>query len=179
MIAGSGVASLTLKKKQMRSLLVWVFIFLLANLPDFDLIFGYPAGNPNLYHHRWMHSLGFAAAVGLVAVISFYFLKRKNFLRLSLTAFLLVVSHLLLDYFTKDVSAPYGLQLFWPINNNFYISSFTIFRDVSKASSSEAFIKSLFCWHNFWTIVTEIMIIGPFTAFIWFIRFGRRRRLSD
>jgi hypothetical protein len=41
--------------------LPWLFVFILlcANVPDVDFLFGFAAGNPNLYHHMWTHSLAF------------------------------------------------------------------------------------------------------------------------
>ena len=139
-----------------------IAIIMASNLPDIDFVFGYIAGNPNLYHHLWTHSLFFMLMSGVIFGIAYRVLEGKGGFKAGLVVCCIVFSHLVLDFITGDSSTPYGMQLFWPVSRDFFISPITLFRDVSKASSSQAFLGSLFCWHNAWTVLLEVAILGPF-----------------
>ena len=157
--------------------IVPVGIILVASLPDVDFIFGYLSGDPNRYHHFWTHSLVFAGLFGIIAGAGIAGLFRRFSFRFGFLGFFVIFSHIFLDFFTKDTSAPLGMQLFWPFSDNFYLSSVSLFQDVYKASSSSAFLKSLFVWHNLRTVLIEIAILGPMLLFFW-IRYSRNKELT-
>ena len=154
---------------------MFVFVFILSNLPDVDLLFGYPSGNPNHYHHTWTHSFGFAFFSGLLVWMVVQILKKEGGLRIGLLTTGIISSHLILDYFTLDQSGPYGLQLFWPLTNHFYMAPVAIFRDMYKSSDSQTFIRSLFCSHNIYTILVEIAILVPVQYLLYFCRKGMKK----
>jgi inner membrane protein len=145
-------------------------ILILANLPDADFLLGIPTGNPNRYHHGWTHSLGFVLMVMFLSgAVSLGFKKRLDWTWIMFSG-LIVLSHLVLDYFTLDRSAPYGLQLFWPVSKAYVISPVVLFRDVQKSSTNATFIPSLFSAHNALTILSELVIFLPMVALRYFLK---------
>lgn len=142
---------------------VWmnIFIFvLLANLPDIDYLPGYLEGFPNRYHHHEIHSLGFAALMGLVGGLVYLRMAGK-FWACFLPIFFAVSSHLLLDLLTEDFSEPRGMMLFWPLNSEFYDCSWKIFKAVDKSNDSSDFFISLFTLHNLHVVLIEFAIMLP------------------
>ena len=163
-------------KKGIQSFWFFVFILLCANLPDVDFLFGYLAGNPNLYHHMWTHSLTFCAGVGLLtALVSRPFFGQQSYW-MGLLTFGAVLSHLFLDYFTVDQDPPFGIKLFWPFTEKYYISSVLIFQDVYRVSTNSGFFKSLICRHNGVTLLIEIAVMAP--VFIIVYTLTRKRELA-
>lgn len=155
---------------------LFLAVFVFSNLPDMDLLFGLPSGNPNQYHHMWTHSIGFALLWGVLAGLVVRILNHQHSLKIGFFVFLLILSHLTLDFFTLDKSAPYGMQLFWPVTEQYFLSPVTIFRDVYKASDSQLFLSSLFCLHNVYTILFEIVILLPVYICIQLVRWIRGPR---
>jgi inner membrane protein len=151
----------------------WFFFFILlcANLPDVDFLFGFVEGNPNLYHHMWTHSLTFCAGVGVLTVLGSRLFHGLQPVRIGLIAFGSVLSHLVLDYFTVDQNPPFGIKLFWPFTENYYISSVPVFQDVYRNSENSGFFKSLICRHNGAALLIEIAIMGSLLVLVFiFIR---------
>lgn len=156
---------------------VWmnVFIFaLLANLPDIDFLPGYLEGFPNRYHHHEIHSLGFAALMGLVGGLVYLRMAGK-FWACFLPIFFAVSSHLLLDLLTEDFSDPRGMMLFWPINSEFYDFSWKIFKSVNKSNHAADFFSSLFTLHNLRVVLIELMIMLPLALAV---TFAQRKRAA-
>ncbi len=136
-----------------------VFFIFLANLPDADFLPGLLVGSPNLYHHGIFHSLGAVLAVS-AAISCIFFRKRKRSWELFALVFLTMGSHLLLDFFTRDFSAPYGLPLFWPVSGNYFISGHPIFLNITRSAHSANFFSSLFSLHNLEAALREIIVLG-------------------
>lgn len=90
--------------------MLWVWIMLLANLPDCDVVLGLLVeDNGNLFHRGPTHSLLFAAVAGYLVVQGGKL--SRHIPRLGyLTSFLLIFSHVLADMIFT--SAP--VSLFWP-----------------------------------------------------------------
>jgi membrane-bound metal-dependent hydrolase YbcI (DUF457 family) len=140
----------------------WVdafFFILLANLPDADFLPGLLLGFPNRYHHGIFHSLGAALAVSAIGGLIFSRAK-QNAWRLSGLVFLIFSSHLLLDFFTMDFTAPFGLPLFWPFSKNYYIAGHPIFINITRSARSADFFPSLFSSHNLKAALLEIGFLG-------------------
>jgi inner membrane protein len=144
------------------------FVFL-ANLPDADFLPGLLEGFPNRYHHGIFHSLGATFVVS--AAVGWIFLrKNKRPWRDSGLIFLIFYSHLLLDFFTRDFSAPYGLPLFWPLTNKYYIASHPIFINITRSAHSANFFSSLFSRHNLEAALLEILLLGGLVLLAAFTR---------
>jgi len=81
------------------------------------------------------------------------------------------LSHLLLDMLSKDTAAPYGLQLFWPLSGEFYISPVLVFDDIWRGT-----LPKLFGLHNWLAVAREILIVGPLSALAFWWQTRRRCR---
>lgn len=145
-------------KLNWKDLLVFLLV---ANLPDIDYLPGFLAGNPNQFHQKMTHSLGFAIIVGIILGLIYHLKEKKNFFKYFIIFATIYSSHLFLDFIGKDTRAPYGEQLFWPISNIHVLSPIAIFSDVHKASASDIFFQSLCSWHNLWSVMIEVLILLP------------------
>jgi membrane-bound metal-dependent hydrolase YbcI (DUF457 family) len=136
-----------------------LFFIFLANLPDADFLPGFLAGSPNRYHHGVFHSLG--AALAVAAFTGAVFLKfKKTFWRHAAMVFLVLLSHLLLDYFTRDLAAPYGLPLFWPLSGAYHFAPSPFFINITRSAASSDFFLSLFSAHNLKAALLEVGLLG-------------------
>lgn len=88
----------------------------LACLPDVDYLPGILTGNLNAYHQQFTHSLLFCIAAAILLSPA---LKRWFSMPVIL---LLILSHLMIDFFTADHSLPYGIPLFWGFRTDFFHS---------------------------------------------------------
>ena len=160
-----------------------LFCVLLANLPDADFLPGLLLGRPNLYHHGAFHSLGAALAVALLAAGMFRLLKRRAVPErrrpwpLAAAAFLLLSSHLLLDYFTIDHVPPFGLPLLWPVSGRYFIASRPVFLDVTRSAAAGDFFISILSRHNLAAALREAVLVGgaAFCLALWRAWRDRRR----
>ncbi len=159
-----------------------IFMFL-ANLPDLDFLPGLILGRPNLYHHGVFHSLGAALGVALAGAGLIYLQRRcvvarryglvgarrygrvdarryGRFWAFAAMIFLVFSSHLLLDFFTWDFVAPYGLPLLWPFSGRYFISGTPFFLNITRSAAAGDFFISIFNQHNLVAALREVIIIG-------------------
>jgi len=149
------------------------FFIFLANLPDIDFLPGLILGFPNLYHHGIFHSLG--AALAVAAALGWIFSQKKqHFWGFSAITFFIFYSHLLLDFFSKDFTAPYGLPLFWPFSNNYFIATHPVFLNITRSNRSANFFSSLLSRHNLEAALREIILLGGLVLLV-----GIARRLLN
>lgn len=76
------------------------------------------------------------------------------------------LSHLIMDYFRADNREPFGIPLFWPFNNQHWISSMQFFYRIQHGIPGDnlhAFLNQLFPWHNLTAVVVEIIVLLPIT----------------
>jgi membrane-bound metal-dependent hydrolase YbcI (DUF457 family) len=170
---GHGLAVWAVFAKRSRSLhlkqILWIpAMWTLSVLPDFDFIPGIVTGHPNLYHHGSMHSITFCFGIaGLItAVLSVA--RKENALKIGGLVLVVLVSHLILDVFSKDQVQPYGLKAFWPFSNRYVISPITLFLDVDRGSDNRTFWLGLFTLHNAKTVLVELLILSPVSLWVWF-----------
>ncbi|MEI6614528.1 MAG: metal-dependent hydrolase [Chrysiogenales bacterium] len=152
-----------------------IFFIFLANLPDADFLPGFVLGFPNLFHHGIFHSLGAALAVAAAMGWIFY-QKKHHFWRFSITVFFIFYSHLLLDLFSKDLAAPYGLPLFWPFSNRYHIATRPFFLNIERSSRSTDFFSSLFNHHNLEAAMIEILLLGSLAILLGIARWLLTKR---
>jgi membrane-bound metal-dependent hydrolase YbcI (DUF457 family) len=91
-----------------------IFIFILSNLPDIDIVFGLLfEGNGSAYHRGLTHGLVFALLMGWVASRAWRLsgvVPKMNFG----ACFLIILSHVMADQLLTESS----VSLFWPFENN-------------------------------------------------------------
>jgi membrane-bound metal-dependent hydrolase YbcI (DUF457 family) len=161
----------------------------LANLPDIDYLPGFLLGQPNQFHHRWVHSLGFALLIGLLGGLVLWQRRRKTALQeitdgkpwqfwpacLAISA--AVFSHCVLDLLTEDTSLPYGMMLLWPFEWSFYDVSWSLFPSTHKSNQSATFFASVLHWYNIKLALREFLIMAPIVGLAKIIRqLSMRRR---
>ncbi len=133
-----------------------------------DLDFGISFLTSHNYHHYFTHSLGFATLFCLAA----YFLAKWAARPLpERDAWILgaaYLTHIVLDLFSKDTAAPFGVELLWPFSDAFTISPVLLFDDIWRGT-----LRELFGLHNWLAVAREVAIVGPVVAFVWW----RRRKL--
>jgi inner membrane protein len=153
-----------------------LFFMFMANLADADFLPGIILGRPNLYHHGIFHSLGCALAIAAVGGL-FFFRIKKQFWLPATGIFLIFTSHLLLDFFTMDLVAPYGLPLFWPFSSRYFISARPFFLNITRSAAADDFFISIFNRHNLAAALREILILGGLAlAAVWLrCRLGKKR----
>jgi hypothetical protein len=137
--------------------------------PDIDLLF--------TRHRTYTHSAGAVIVVGLVALTSSRLLNLKpaRAARISLMCAAAYASHLLFDWLGVDLYPPAGLQVLWPFDYGWYISSLDLFRQTRR--------EQLFTWpvieQNFLAIAQEMAILVPIAAALWLVRVKALAGLSS
>ncbi len=162
-LAGLGIGFLSWRKV-FKTTLTWkavLFCVVVANLPDFDVIPGIFAGDINLYHHDYTHTFLFAFIVSLVVFAA----GAKNRMKWAYMAFLLVLSHFLIDYITIDRSPPIGLPLLWPFSDIRFKWEFAFLPVVARGSS----LISILNPQNIRTAAIEAAVFLPPAILSYFL----------
>ena len=137
----------------------------LAAAPDLDLLL--PAA-----HRTVTHSVAAVAAVGIVSFAVTGKVTARG--RIVMACILAYASHLFLDYLSVDPTPPRGLQLLWPLGDQWFISGLDIFRGTARRN----IFSRQSMWINVTAIVQELAILGPLAVTVLSVRgmrFGRGR----
>ena len=171
-VAGKGVHDLS-SRQSIRAMVGSLALIVFAgNAPDLDFLLGWALGDFNAYHHRASHSV---FAMMLFSFIVWLITRRFNMhaLAFAVMAALAYASHLVLDLLTQDSAAPFGLQIFWPISQQFYLAPQAVFSKIEhgsmNATTTEAF-SSIFSMHNLSAIGLEIAVLGPIALIVYWRR---------
>ena len=90
---------------------IFIFLTILANMPDFDVIVGLLIKwNGNAFHRGPTHSLIFALIMGFLALRAWKFSSQIPRMRFDI-CFLIILTHILADLFFT--SSP--VSFFWPL----------------------------------------------------------------
>lgn len=146
----------------------YAFAILAANAPDLDLLPGLLVGDINRFHQGPSHSLLAALVFALLVAVATG--RSVGRLRLATGSTLLYVSHLVLDFLTRDGRAPYGQPLLWPLTDAHFISPWTPFGGVLHADPGDPvslFLSQLFSWHNARVALLEILVMAPIVLATW------------
>jgi inner membrane protein len=104
-----------------------LFFIAYSNLPDLDFVPGIWCGSLNKYHHGLTHSISFLLGVALLTGMAAKYIFDLSFWRVAGISFFLLELHLFMDYVTGDTKEPYGVMLFWPFSQTYYISPLSLF----------------------------------------------------
>ena len=95
----------------LNNLKIFIFLTILANMPDFDVIVGLLIKwNGNAFHRGPTHSLIFALIMGFLASRAWKFSSQIPRMRFDI-CFLIILTHILADLFFT--SSP--VSFFWPL----------------------------------------------------------------
>lgn len=147
----------------------WLFATAIVAACFADLDFGLNFLTGENYHHYFTHSLVFSSLFALAAYFFSRLSQRPAPLRDAGILGAAYLTHLLLDVFSKDTAAPYGLELWWPFSDAFFIAPFTVFDDIWRGT-----LAKLLGLHNWLAVAREVAIVGPIVALLWW-----RRRQSE
>jgi len=133
-----------------------LFFVIMSNLSDLDYVPGLLMGNAHAFHRGFTHTLFFVLLVsGLSAWVGPWMgLERQ---RAAWIGGLCCLSHLVIDLFTADWKAPYGVPLFWPFLERTFISPVALFLPPSKGS-----LRDLFQPWNLLVVFMECVVLIPF-----------------
>ena len=129
----------------------------LGAAPDLDLLF--------IAHRTVTHSISAVLFVGLFCA-AFAAKDRRPIARIGLMCAAAYGSHLFLDWLGTDNYPPRGIQAFWPISGEWFISGTDVFRQTARKEvwTSASMLK------NLRAIVQEIAILGPTVVALWLVR---------
>jgi membrane-bound metal-dependent hydrolase YbcI (DUF457 family) len=134
----------------------------LAVLPDLDLVM--LPFKPET-HRTVTHSVGAAVVVGLTAA-AMAGRARRPAARVSLMCAAAYATHLLLDWLGADRFPPFGLQMFWPFSDGWFISGWDLFRQTARRQLMSPAIIRL----NALAIAQEMAILVPILVALWLVR---------
>ena len=158
----------------------WLFAAFLACAPDLDFVPGVLVGDTNRFHQGASHSLAGAAAAGAIVGALARWLGGPA-ARLALLGFVSYASHLLLDLFTEDKRAPFGIPLFWPLSSEAFQAPWPIFGGVKHGVPGDSLgtvLGYIFSPANVATVALEVAILVPVLLATWLVsaRLVRRRQ---
>jgi membrane-bound metal-dependent hydrolase YbcI (DUF457 family) len=134
----------------------------LAVLPDLDLVM--LPFKPET-HRTVTHSVG-AAVIVWVAAAAVARSVRRPVARVSLMCAAAYATHLLLDWLGADRFPPFGLQMFWPFSDGWFISGWDVFRQTARRQLLSPAIIRL----NALAIAQEMAILVPILVALWLVR---------
>jgi len=132
----------------------------LAVLPDIDLLY------PPL-HRAATHSIGAVVLITIIAAGVTGWVTGRISWRIAFVCAAAYASHILTDWLGTDRSyAPYGIQMLWPFDKEWYISGWDVFLPVERRNPfSAATIRT-----DTSAAIREIVILGSVVLAIWFAR---------
>jgi inner membrane protein len=136
----------------------------LAALPDIDLVL------PG-FHRTSTHSV---TAVVIVTIIAAAVTAQVTRWRTALVCGAAYASHLLLDWLGADQFPPYGIELFWPFSDRWYISGWDVFRQTARLH----FFAPEIIRQNLLAVAQEVAILAPVLLVLWLIRVKTLARLA-
>ena len=173
-----GVALYLLAEPRLKALLIprltlLACCVLLANLPDFDLLFPLFVGEglSSAYHRGVTHTLAFAAFIGVLVALAQRGWNRQGGWFVGTLGAALVASHLLLDVLTFDTRPPHGVPLNWPIDGAYVIAGWTPFLPTRHGS-----LSALMSLGNLKSILWDALLLTPLVlvSYLLNLRWSRR-----
>ena len=172
----------TTKKSNRLTLNYLVFCIFSGVVADLDFLIGWYMGDLNGYHHLGSHSVFAAILYGFIVYGMIRFFKRpEEAEKLSSWPFLgvlMYLSHIVLDWLAEDNSEPVGLQLLWPLSDQFMASPVSLFpRFVHEAEGADilGMVANLFSRHNFSVMILELAIFLPLLLLMLWRKFRTSR----
>lgn len=147
-----------------------------AVLPDLDLAFP-------IRHRTASHSFTAAVLVTIIAaLVTGWVTRRQNLagsrlgwiVRASLMLGAAYGTHLLLDWLAIDLTPPYGIQVFWPFSDQWYLSGLNLLPRTERRSLFTSWAIRV----NLTALAWEVGSLTPILALLWLIREKALSRLA-
>ena len=136
----------------------------LAVAPDLDLLVR--------QHRTATHSIAAVLLVTLsAAAVAIY--ARLPILRVALTCGAAYATHLVLDWLAVDPTPPFGIQLFWPMSDRWYISGLDLFPPTERRTLLTSHSLAI----NAFAIARETLVLAPIAMAAWLVRVKALARL--
>ncbi len=172
---GHALAGLIVGAGRKHEKLTWpllIFCVFSGNAADLDLVVGWMLGDINSYHHLGSHSILASLVYGLMVylILAVFGWSSSDRIKWAVSGGIIYFSHIVLDTFSADGSAPIGLQLFWPLSTEFYASPVFLFRAFLHPTVDDdmaAMIYGIFNWHNLGTVGLEVLILMPILLIVF------------
>ncbi len=142
-----------------------VFV-LFANAPDLHYLPGILAGEPGRFRFGYLHSFGFLAGASalLYAVLEFTRNARSAFWTAHFAV--LYGLHVVMDFFTRNLTPNSGLALFWPASLELFTAPLHLFVDLKKKGWDQVLGA-----HNFLALGREALFaVAVLAAVLWMER---------
>ncbi len=129
---------------------------LLAVAPDIDLLYV-------SLHRTVTHSITAVAFTTIVvAAVTRWVTGRTNW-GLAAVCGAAYGSHLVLDWLGEDLNLPRGIQVLWPLSDQWFLSGWDVFRSTQRARPLS--LPSML--YNLRTAIQELLTLGPLLILLW------------
>jgi inner membrane protein len=123
-------------------------------------------GDPGMFHRQVTHSVMTAVLVSLlVAIVARKFQTDAKYW--SILTLSLYLSHLGLDMLLNDPAPPYGIQLFWPISETYFIFPVSLFGRFDYFDPEVGMWRTIFSLPNLFAVLREALIMSLPVALSW------------
>ncbi len=153
----------------------YLFAAVAGNAADLDLLPGLLVGDINRFHQLASHSLLAAVLFG-AGVALVLWRRRAAATRFGFVAGVMYATHLLLDLFTRDARAPFGLPLLWPFSSQHFIVPWPLFGGVRHGVPGDGLgtvVGEILSWENLGQLGMEALVLGPVVLVCWRIAAAR------
>jgi len=147
---------------------VAIFIVILSNLPDIDILFGLMLqNNGSAFHRGPTHSILFALIMGFLASKSWKLWSQIPKINFK-TCFMLILSHVIADYFLTNspVSFYWPIEVSWSTGNSgwshvFHTVLFDAVEDIGILFVCTLIIMSVIVFRRFYTLRKTRLLALP------------------
>jgi membrane-bound metal-dependent hydrolase YbcI (DUF457 family) len=137
-----------------------------ALAPDLDLLLRLVDGRN--HHQAESHSVGAACLAALVAGVVARVLRAEAPARLARVVGLAWLSHLLLDWLSRDTNPPIGLLALWPFSHAWWKCPWPLFLDIGRT------LEWATLRHNVVAAAWECVLVLPLLLLVARARFRAR-----
>jgi membrane-bound metal-dependent hydrolase YbcI (DUF457 family) len=140
-----------------------IFAVILANLPDIDFSFGLILGGGALAYHRGItHTPGFAAVIASMYFVYGKLFRVKNLEQKTFGVFMIVLSHVIIDFDPLAEYMPYKFDVTLP-EYNFYNFFSSFIANIDFIYNN---IIDMFVYGPIYVIIMKFILKSPLNPFI-------------
>jgi inner membrane protein len=179
-LAGYAVYRVNAEQRGERGTLLWVCV-VLAIVPDLDFIPGMLMGQPDRYHQGISHSIGVALVVSFGVALA-HSAGKGTVMADWGRFFCAYASHLVIDTLAPDRRPPYGVPLWWPLSDEYYLAPFALFQGVRHSrgafTTPGEWLTAVLDPGNLRAVGREILVLLPVVLLICLVQHFRGPRTT-